>query len=253
MGKLHQLLAVHDSLMNVFKKTVEEGVSTFSKKENLFQGLVSETVSKLDQEDPRYAEFPNHTETVPVAETVPSKLSYILEHAAKYFDASCQIDEANCAAKADVILDNGTVLAKNLPAVTILFLENKFKTIRGLVEAVPTLDPAKNWAPREGMDNVFANPSAQVPVMEVVREHVVVAPHTDKHPAQVAVTEKKVVRAIKTTTNLSGRISTLEKSKILHRCDQLINALKKARQTANDVDHSNRQISDAFVSFLMGK
>jgi hypothetical protein len=86
--------------------------------------------------------------------------------------------------------------------------------------------------------------------MELVRKHVVVAPATDKHPAQVAVTENKEVRAVKSTTNLSGRISTLQKSKMLARADMIINALKKARQTANDVEHSNRQIAQNFIDFL---
>ena len=253
MGKLHQLLAVHDSLQTTFKKVVEEGISTFTKKDNLFQGLTSETVSKLEETDPRYSEFPSSTETVPVAETVVSKLEYILTHACKFFDASYQIDTANTKAVADVVMEDGKVIAKSLPAVTILFLENKFKTIRGLIEAVPTLDPAKVWTPRNDMPGVYANPPVSVPVMELVKEHIVIVNATDKHPAQVGIKESRVPRAVKTTTTLSGRISTLEKSHLLARCDALINALKKARQTANDIDHSNANISESFVNYLFGK
>ena len=82
---------------------------------------------------------------------------------------------------------------------------------------------------------------------------IVIVNATDKHPAQVGIKESRVPRAVKTTTTLSGRISTLEKSHLLARCDALVNALKKARQTANDVEHSNTNISESFVNYLFGK
>lgn len=247
MSKLHQLLAVHDSAQTMFKKVNEEAISTFTKKQNLFEGMSSSTTSKLDAQDPLYPKFPDSTQYVPVAEDVESKLNYVFNEAVKYFDINYQIDAANCYAKADLILEGNTV-ATDVPATSLLFLENKFKSVRGVIEAVPTLDPAIQWT-KDGA--VYRMPEAVKPVVEVVPEHTQVSPPTDKHPAQIAVVQKTYIRGITKITGLSGRITSARKSELLGKCDKIINACKQARQRANDVDHPTAVIGQKIFDYLI--
>lgn len=247
MSKLHQLLAVHDPAQTMFKKVNEEAISTFTKKTNLFEGISSNTTSKLDKEHPLYPKFPDTTQYVPVAENVESKLNYVFEEAIKYFDINYQIDLANCKARADIVLD-GNVIAKDIPATTLLFLENKFKSIRGVVEAVPTLDPAIQWT-KDGA--IYRSPEASKPVIDIVPEHTVVAGPTEKHPAQVAVVNNTYIRGITKITGLSGRITVHRKSELLAKCDKIINACKQARQRANDVEHDSSVIGKTLFNYLM--
>lgn len=250
MGKLHELLAVEDSLMTKFKVVLQEGVSTLSSKEHLFKGTTINQQSLLDKEDPKYHKYPDTTHTVPVQETVHNKLRYIFEDAARYFDAVAQKDATNREANADLIIDEKVIL-KNVPAITLLFLENKFKGIRSLIESVKTLDPAKVWSKTPGQDGVFQTPESAVAIEEPVQEFPIVAPATDKHPAQVKEVTKHVVRATKRTVEMSGLISPQEKSNLMSRCDKIINACKTARQRANDVATKDVQVSKELFEYLM--
>jgi len=205
MGQLHQILAVEDGKMTTFKKVVEEGISTFSSKPELFKGLTTEQVSEFQSDNPKYKEYPDSTEAVPVSETVLGKLRYVFDAAIEYFDLVAQKDKTNQTASADLMVD-GVVILSNVPAVTLLFIENKMKSVRGLIEAVKTLDPAKIWSPKPGQDNVFQAVPVSKPVKEPEEKWQIVAPATDKHPAQVQKIISHELRATKSSTELSGLI-----------------------------------------------
>ena len=247
MAKLHQLLAVLDPAQTMFKKVNEEAIATFTKKDKLFEGMTSSTVSKLSKEDELYPKFPDTSHSVPVAETVEGKLNYIFQEAIRFMDITLQIDMANCEAKGDIILDGKTV-AEKVPATTLLFLENKFKSIRGVLEAVPTIDPAIVWTKEDGL---YKTPPAIKPVLDIVPEHTVVAQGTDKHAPQVAVVNRTYVRGISTVYNLSGKVTVNRKSELLGKCDKIINACKQARQRANDVEHGTNVIGKSLFDYLM--
>lgn len=249
MSKLHQLLAVHDSSQTTFKRVAEEAVATFTKKTNLFDGLNIVTKSLLDTTDSKYLEYPDTTHHVPVAETVEGKLHYIAEHATNFFDINLQIDVANCSAKSDLIVD-GNVLASNVPATSLLFLENKMKTIRGVIEATPTLDPAIEWKTSQ-QAHISKAPDSIKPIFEVVKEHVIATQATDKHPAQYYMQDKRVNRATATSTVLSGRTTSQRKSELIAKCDKIINACKQARQRANEVEHTKDMIGGKIFEYLL--
>ncbi len=249
MGKLHQTLAVEDALTTRFKQVIEEGINTFSKHPHLFQGLVTRQESRLEKEHPKYAEFPDNTETVPVATTVEDKLNYIFDVSSEYFDAAAQKDLANTKAKADLIID-GLTLLTDVPATTLLFIENKFKVIRNLLGSIKTLDQAKIWSTTP-TKNVFTAPETFKVIKETVKEWRIVAPATEKHPAQSQLVEDNQLRAVKYITEMSGLISSAQLSSLLKKCDKLINAAKTARQTANDVDIIPTTISKPLFKYLM--
>ena len=250
MGKLHELLAVEDSLLTKFKKLVEEGVDTFSKKEHLFKGATIRQESAFEKDDIQYKEYPDITETVPVQETVASKLDYIAESASHYFDSVASKDATNCTAKSDLVID-GTVVISNVPAVTLLFIENKFKSLRNLLESIKTLDQAKVWAGSSDQLNVFRAPETSKVAKVPVEEHVIIVQSTDKHPAQVAKTTKHQIVATRYQVEMSGLITSARKSDLMGKCDKIINAAKQARQRANDISIDQRVVGKHLFDYLL--
>lgn len=248
MGKLHELLAVEDSLAVTFKKVAEEAKDTFVKKDNLFQGRSIRQESKLDQKDIKYVEFPDTTENIPVAETVVGKLQYVAEHASKYFDAVAQKDASNRNATGSVVIEGKTILT-DIPAVTLLFLENKLKLIREVIESAKNLDPAKIWA-SSPTQHVFMAPETSKPVKDSIEEYIITAPATDKHAAQTAKVVRQPIVAVKHSTEFSGLISSHEKSLLLGRVDTLITAIKQARQRANTAETVDVKVAKQLFNFI---
>src|SRR5205807_141875 len=77
--------------------------------------------------------------------TVPDELRWISDFLVRSLDVSYQVSEANTAARANVELEDGTVLLSNVPATTLLELEKRMKEMQDLVNSIPTLDPAKGF------------------------------------------------------------------------------------------------------------
>ncbi len=252
MGKLHELLAVEDSLLTKFKKVVEEGISTFSSKEHLFKGQATLQKSVLTESDPRQKEHPDLSEVVPVQETVASKLSYIADTATNYFDSVASKDATNCTANADLVV-NGRTIATGLPATTLLFIENKFKSIRSLLESIKTLDQAKVWTESNNEPGIFIGPEQHKVTKIVNKKPTIVVQSNDKHPAQVHILEEHEIVATRTTTERCGLITSATKSDLMRRCDEIINAAKQARQRANNIDIVNRHIGNHLFNYLLGK
>lgn len=253
MGKLHQHLAVEDSKATNFRNVMEEALSTYKNRGHLFNGRVVNQVSKVGEDHPLYHDYPDATHTQPCAETVMGKISWVFEHAKAYFDLTAQKDNANCVAKADLIIGGKTIL-KDVPAVTLLFIENKLKSIRNLLQASPTLDAAQVWKTHEAQKDVYESEPKTKVLKHSKTDWKVVADATDKHPAQVREVAIEQPMAVNTVKELRGNIPTEEKARLLMRCDELIQAAKQARQTANDasVDGSVR-IGEALFNYLLNK
>lgn len=252
MSKLHEVLAVEGELAAVFKKILDEAKVSFEKKANLFSGQVA---VYTPGNEARAIEA--KTEVQEVTETVPRKLAYVAEHVVRYLDCNFQKEAANQHAVADIVLDDGTVLGKQLPATFLLGLETKLKLFRDVLEATPTLPPGIAWVPDAAQKlapYVFKRTDQPVAIRtEKTIKPIVMSPATDKHPAQV---EKVVVDepiGKTTTTQFSGMISANWKSNLLDRCDIVMRAVKKARQRANEVEVPVANVGLEVVDYILGK
>lgn len=249
MSKLHELLAVEndqrsqaESCRTDLKETFAKKVHHFTKKivtfKSIKEGVEDKTESQLDLQT-----------------TVKKELTWIGEKLAKAMDLGHQIDVANLAAKADVVLENGKILLKSVPCTSLLRLEHRVVELRDLVHAIPTLDPAKGFT---------ADPSQPVGVYkaqdkegtrgEKVFEFVVMVPPTDKHPAQVK--ELMADRPIGTvlTQEWSSALTVVDKGDMLDRVEEVLRAVKKARARANemDIDVSLNKIGDTLLKYVFG-
>lgn len=245
--KLHELLAVEpdlrsqaESCRNDLKNTFEKKVHHFAKKVVTFKANTEGATDKVEAQ-------------LALQTTIQKELDWISEKLSKAIDAGNQIDNANTAAVADVVLDNGVTLLKKVPATALLRLEHRISEVRELVHAIPTLDPAKGFVPdkSEG-DGIFKANEDVRHRTEKKFEFVVMVPPTDKHPAQVK--ELMVDKPIGTLVSQewSSLITVADKGDMLDRVEELLRAVKKARSAANsvEVDTTANKIGATALNFV---
>ncbi len=231
-AKLHEILAVESSLEKVSRNLTAEAIKTFGK-DNLFKGFTKRL--EMFHEDDKNL---NETSNLKLETTVDENLKYVIKNISKYWDSVLLKDSTNQVAKADIILIDGTILAKNVPATFLLGLETKLGDLRKLYDSIPTLPPGIRWRLDElEREGVYLNEDDDVSFKTETKTHFQeTSPATEHHPAQIIALKevKNVGKYI--TAHLSGMVSSLELSKRKSRFDEVFLAIKKARMRANNVD-----------------
>lgn len=251
MAELHELLAVEADKQALFKSRVDETVSIFSGKPDLFLGTEKHLESLSDELDENT--LSGFDEFHELTTTVKDKLRQTFEFVNEYVDVNLQKEVTNQTAKADLVLD-GITIATGLPATFLLGLESKLKTIRVMFEAIPVLAPGIAWVPDPGKGaDVFKtkNPQKKFKTAKTFK-HKVLYEATDKHPAQIEKWEETVNVGMYVQTVWSGMITSAEKAIMLTKLDKLIQATKQARQRANCEEVQERKIGLELMNYLIG-
>lgn len=245
MGKLHELLAVEPDKEGYYKLALDEARTTFKNKPTHFTGM-HKTCVMLKEGD--VAPPDEHLE---MTTTVKDKLLYIEKAIVDYLDVVLQKESTNQEAKADLVVD-GQVLATQLPATFLLGLESKLKTIRAVYAEIPTLAPGIAWKhePTLGPDVYKTEKPEEKLKTAKTFMFKVLYQATDKHPAQIEKWEEQVPVGRYITETFSGMLSPAEKSELLARIDKLIQAAKVARQQANSVEASKREVGEIIMRYI---
>ena len=248
MPKLHEVLAVESGLQTAAKKINEETIKTFGKKDEHFVETVTqlrhfaEEDSKLDVDEAKA-----------MVTTVFDKLLYTVKPNVRALDAYMQKEATNQLAKADIEID-GKVISAGVPATVLLGLETKLTELRAVYEAIPTLAPGPTWEidrdkRKEGGVYRSMSPDVTFRTRKTVKP-IVMAPATEHHPAQVQAISEDVPIAKITKQHWSGMITSGQKSDLLERLDQLLRAVKRARQRANATDVVKGSIGKELFDFI---
>lgn len=245
-GKLHETIAVESELANVDKKLRDESIRTFNK-ESLFMGQLRE----LNMFDDASSHL-NTTERQELTSTVDENLEYLMPHIARHWDVVAQKDATNQAAVADVVIGDKTIL-KGISAMTLLGLETKFKELRKVFEAIPTLAPGVSWVidkqERPGIYKTEHDEHSFKTEKDI--QFKTAAPATKEHPEQVA--------QLPTTTNVgkydvtkwSGMYSPARKAQVLDQLDVLRNAIKRARMRANNTEIVDVKLGTTLLAYIL--
>lgn len=245
--KLHELLAVETNLENQANKTRSELMNTFEKKRHLFEEKrvvftpLGEGQSVVENQSD-------------IQSTVSSELTWVQDFIAKSLDASYQVAEANTNARADVVLedDANTVLLKNVPATALLELEKRCVELTALVTAIPTLDPAKGFAPDAQRGDGYFQARA-VRKTRSKKEKVVLIKYeaTKEHPAQTELIDKDVPVGTIEEQEWSGLLTPAKKSELLNRVEILSRAVRRARSRANEAEvDKNNKIGKKLLDYI---
>lgn len=249
MSKLHELLAVESDLRAQAESCRTDLKNTFEKKGHHFTKKVV-TFKSNEEGKPDKVESQLNLQT-----SVRKELEWIAEKMAKAINAGHQIDVANTAAVADVVLEDGTILLSVMPSTALLRLEHRIIEVRDLVHAIPTLDPAKGFEPdaSEGVGVFKAREVTKIRTQKV-QKHIVVVQPTKEHPAQVAVTSEDVPLGEIHELEWSSLLTVADKGDMLDRVEAVIRAVKKARARANELelDASKNKIGNAVLNYVLG-
>lgn len=248
MGKLFEILAVEADVENKVKTIMQEAITTFQKRSEHFVGSIR-TLKMFDAE--RQNEEAGFEERKDIVTTVQKKLDYTWESIVKYYDVIAQKEVGNQNTHANVTI-NGEVILSNMPATLLLGLESRLKKVREMYLTIPTLAPGTEWVPDESIgEGVFR---AKFPEIrhrtEKTVEHKIIVQPTKEHPAQVEKWTSSVPVGNFTTDRWCGMISPAKKSQLLDRIDTLIEAIKQARQRANEVQLENVKVGEIIKNFI---
>ena len=248
MAKLHEVLAVESGLQTTAKKTNEETIRTFGKKEEHFVETTRQ-ITHFAEEDAKL----NTTETKSMVTTVVDKLLYNATPNIRAIDAYLQKEATNQRAVADLVVDDKTI-AEAVPATVLLGLETKLAELRVVYDAIPTLAPGPSWSldgsrPR-GVYKA-AQPDVTFRTKKTIKP-IIMHEATKEHPAQVQAIPEDVPVAKIEVHHLSGMMTSADKSALLERLDRLMRAVKRARQRANNTDVEKRNIGKQLFDYIHG-
>jgi hypothetical protein len=243
MAKLNQIIAVekgaktraHDRLTAIYQTL---------QKADLLTGL-AKTYQPKDEEG---EVLPPETKVLQVK--VSESLKEVAESQAEVWDVTATKDYANCGAKADVVVD-GKPLLKDVPVSHLLYLEKELVGIHTLISKLPTLDASRKWHFDREQDCYATDEVRTVRTNMVPRNHVL-AEATEKHPAQVQVYNEDVVVGYWTKIDYSGALPVEQKNAILRRVEALQNAVKVAREEANQIEATPVKEGETIFRYLLG-
>lgn len=242
--KLYQHIITESDVKNGAEKIKAETLKVF-KGRDLFEGLHKEYLPKDASGDM----LP--TEEKEVVTTVAERLAWTEAKLVELFDFELTKDATNMSAKADLEVD-GHVIATGVPVTFLLSLEKRLTEIRNCYDAIPTIDMSKKWEEggRKGIRKFGPVEQYRTAKKTVA---VTLAPATDKHPAQVKAETEDVQIGKFMTTYYSGASHPKEKADLLSRVDRLIEATKRARMKANEVEVTEQNIGKGIFEFINGK
>jgi hypothetical protein len=224
--QLHQHLAAEPNVKTKERNLAKETEHTFLKKAHHFIGQFK--IYQPKEEDGET--FP--TEDEPLVTTVHDKLSYYFKAFSDAINHGAVKEETNATATATLTYD-GKTIKENIHATTLLNLENKLKSLRPILMAIPTLDPKHKWSWNKDQqyhetDVIQTTKSKKVPKVFIKYEATV------EHPAQTELLHEDKVVGTWNAKKISGELTPKVKSEILTRHDKWELAVKDARQRANN-------------------
>jgi len=243
MAKLCQLIAVEKSVKNKAQTVITEAYHKIQKPA-LLAGI-SRTYRPLDELGEQLP-----AESTRVQTTVDELIRDVSKTMIDLFDVTASKDWGNCKAVANVVVD-GVTLMQNVPVTYLLFIEKKLVDIHTFVSKMPVLDPSEDWQFDPNVGHFASKPSETMRTKKL-SVPLVLAPATDKHPAQVKeVTEDKAVGTWR-TVKFSGAWPAQRVADVLDRIERLQRAVKFARENANSSEVEQVNVGKCVFDFLLG-
>lgn len=190
-------------------------------------------------------------ESTRVQMTVDDILSRLAEACTRMFDVVATKDWANREAKGTVTVD-GTTLLEDAPVTYLLFLEKQLNDLHTFVSKLPTLDVADTWHYDANRACWVTEPVKTARTKKVPQNHVL-APSTDKHPAQVQMYHTDEIVGYWETVKLSGALPADRVRELVRRVETLQRAVRYAREQANTLEVADRKVGRRFFDYLFAE
>lgn len=243
MPRLHQVVAAHKGDATRYFDELKALDKTINNKA-LFAGLAKNyTPNNPDDQD-----IPA-VEQTRVQRRVPVVIREFRPRMVQHFDTVATLEWANQNARADVVVAGQTVLTQ-VPVNYLLFLEKKLTEIRGVLNTLPVLDPAYDWSGEPG--DYRTTTMERVRTIEKKIPVVLIQPN--EHTEGKAELVSQSIPVGKYSENrLSGAITEEERRRLVNRCEDLIAAVKVAREQANTAEVERQAVGETIFRQLFGE
>jgi hypothetical protein len=240
-AKLNQIIAIEKGTKSRSLQELTEAHHALQKPA-LLSGI-SRTYRPKDEEG---EQLPSESTKVQIkAEDI---IRDTVESLTRLFEVVATKDWANCKAKADVVVD-GKKLLSDVPATYLLFLEKQLVDVHTFIKKLPVLDASETWTFDPSADCWATEPVQTVKTKKIPRNHVK-AEATDKHPAQVEVYYEDITVGYWRTVKFSGALPARRVNELLARLEKLQEAVKFAREEANNMDVEDIKTGAAIFNYL---
>ncbi len=243
MAKLNQIIAVEKGVKSRSFQELTEAHHLLQKP-TLLSGI-SRTYRPKDEEGGQLP--PESTRVQVKAEDAIRKTVEILS---ELFDVTATKDWANCKATANVVVDGNTLLS-DVPVTYLLFLEKQLTDIHTFVKKLPVLDAGDTWTFDASSDSYATEAVQTLRTKKIPRNHVK-AEATEKHPAQVEVYYEDVTVGYWRTVKFSGALPARRVNEVLERVEKLQQAIKFAREEANNAEAPDVKVGDKVFQYIFG-
>jgi hypothetical protein len=169
----------------------------------------------------------------------------------RLFDVVATKDVANRAATADVVVD-GVTLIRDIPVAYLLFLEKQLAELQAFLGRLPVLDPAEDWTwdPAAG---AYRTPTTRTVRSRKVPKVLVKYEATEHHPAQTEVFTVDEPVGDWSTVKFSGALPADRRRQLVDRVVTLAEAVKVARESANQYDVTDLAVGRQVFDYLFAQ
>lgn len=244
LKKLNQIVAVEkDIKTRVFGRLSE--IYKLFQKPSVFSGF-AKSYRKKDEES---EDFPPEKQVVQA--NAEELLKEIVREMSELFDITATKDWANTQAQADIVVDGKTLL-KAAPSTFILFLEKQLRDLKAEIEKLPVLDPAEEWA-FDASSQLYKSPPSSTHKTKKEPRVITKFQPTEHHPGQADVVYEDRVVGYWDTVKMSAAMPTLRRRQLLERIEALSNAVKAAREQANEAEAPPKEVAKALFDYLFAE
>lgn len=243
MTQLNQIVAVEKGVKSATTRELTE-VHRSLGKSVLLQGIARDYTPRDDEGE----RLPS--ERTKVQTTADKALDAAAATLTRLFDVTATKDYGNQHATADVVVD-GEVLVASAPVPFLLFLEKSLTDVHTFVTKLPVLDPAESWTYDDNAGAFKTEAVGTTRTKKVPRNHVK-AEATERHPAQVELYYEDVVVGLWSTVKFSGALPAVRVRDLVARVEKLQQAVKFAREEANNTEIENKKVGDTLFGYLFG-
>jgi len=245
--KLNQIIAVEKGAKERTHKeftAIYQGLS----KTDPMQGI-SRTYQPLTEDGER---LPSEHKYVQV--NVNERLERVQAILTDLFDVTLTKEIGNTKAKGTVTVD-GTVILADVPVPYLLFLEKQLTDLRTFLASLPKLDPADRWEWDE-QQGFYKSVEMRTARTKKTTEFVVVQGSgvPDKGVApQVKEVTNDVLAGYWSTVKYSATMEPTRVAELLDRTDNLLRAVKFAREEANGLEIDQAKAAKDIFGYIFGK
>jgi hypothetical protein len=222
-----------------------------SQKHDLFEGFektYQPFAEAADGGDPRALQLPPEGKKVQLS--AEGLLKGFMDEMQPAIDLAAAKDEANCGARADVVI-NGAVILENVPVAHLLHMEHVLDDFATFVAKLPVQDQSVAWE-TDADTGLRRSPATFTNREEVRPEGVITAPATKEHPAQVSVYQLRTAVGRWTTVRYTGALTQERKRFLEARVARLRVAFKQAREAANQTEAQPQYEADILFRYILG-